>query len=277
MDLIEDKAPAATQRCSEAMMSRKREGWPSRFTLIVTVMLLVFGSVVHAKELLSEQPAQPQLETFLPDGYQVDKFLRHDFDNKGYRQYVVAISNHINSEQSLMLLFLEHNGTWFVKDKAQIHPAASQDSGTMFDQPNYFDGMALSKVDTQTLILFESVASFGGSGASFFFDFYQIHNGRLVLVKTFNHARMEQTYFCIFNGAVYDAVLVNIKGKKVGKSFVHTYYLDVTKFTFDGVNFVALGHERMREKQGNWTMADSYRFISVYKAVQSGEIFAQPH
>ena len=259
-------------------MNCNRGGWPSRFTLIVTGMLLVLGSDwFHAKRLPSEQSGQPRLEAFLPDGFQVDKVLRHDFANKGYRQYVVAISNHMNSEQPLMLLYLEHNGTWFVKDKAQIHPAASRDSETMFDQPNYIDGLVLSKVGTQTLILFESVASFGGSGANFFFDFYQIHNGRFALVKTFNHERMEQTYFCIYNGAVYDAVFVNIKGKKVGKSFVHTCYLDVTKYTFDGVNFVALGQERMREKQGNWTMADSYRFISVYKAVQSGEIFAQPH
>jgi hypothetical protein len=260
------------------MMSRNRRTWPSCLALILIGMLLLSGSDwVHAKRLPSDQSGRPRLEAFLPGGFQVDKVLHHDFSNEGYKQYVIAISNHMNTEQPLMLLYLEHNGTWFVKDKVQIHPTASRDSETMFDQPNYIDGLVLSKVGTQTLILFESVASFGGSGANFFFDFYQIRNGHFVLVKTFNHERMEQTYFCIYTGAVYDAAFINIKGTKVGKSFVHTYYLDVTKYTFDGVNFVALGKERMREKQGNWTMADAYRFISVYKAVQSGEIFAQSH
>jgi hypothetical protein len=105
------------------------------------------------------------------------------------------------------------------------------------------------------------------------FDFYQIRRGRLVLVKAFHHVRMEQTYFCVDQGAVYDATFHDIKGPKVGRSFVHTYYLDVVKYTFDGADFVAAGHERLREKQGNWTKADDYRFVSVCKAVRSGEVF----
>ena len=225
-------------------MSGNRGVWALCFTLVVAGIFLLLGSdwVLAIRPSPAEQSGQPRFEAFLPDGFQVDKVLRHDFANKGYAQYILAISDHIHLEQPLMLLYLDRKGTWFVKDKMQIHPRVSRDAEGMFEQPNYFNGLALAKVGSETLTQFASVASFGGSGAVFFFDFYRIRGGQLVLVKTFQHERMEQTYFCIDNGAVYDATFVNVKGKKVGKSFVHTYYLDVTKYTFDGVQFVTLGH-----------------------------------
>jgi hypothetical protein len=236
----------------------------------LTALYLVIAGVGATAQARDQKP---DFEKLLPDGYQVDKTIRHDFSGEGYAQYVVAVSDHINLEQPLILLYLERDGAWIVKDKALVHARGERGSDASFEQPNYFGDLALEKTGSGPLILLRSVASSGGSGAAFFFDLYQVREGRLVLLRTFRHGRMEQTYFCLDKGDVYDAAFVDIRGPKVGRSFVHTYYLEVTRYAFDGVGVVAVGRERLREKQGNWTRADDYRFVSVCRALRSGEIF----
>jgi len=52
-------------------------------------------------------------------------------------------------------------------------------------------------------------------------------------------------------------------------------YLQVTNYTFDGREIRPAGSERMREQQGNRYLQDKYWFISVVKALQNKEIFAE--
>ena len=86
---------------------------------------------------------------------------------------------------------------------------------------------------------------------------------------------MERYYFALYKDTVFDADLVCRRGKRHGRSFVHTCYLDVKKYAFDGRSITAIGSERLHESQGPWFLSDSYRFMSVQKALEQGEIFGE--
>jgi hypothetical protein len=125
------------------------------------------------------------------------------------------------------------------------------------------------------LILLRTVLSGGGSGSLNFFDFYRVERNKLVLVRGFSHERMEQTYFAVYQHAIYDAEKVCTRGEKHGNAYVYTCYLQVTKYAFDGRKIRPVGSERIREQRGNRFLTDKYWFISVLRALQKKEIFAQ--
>ena len=63
--------------------------------------------------------------------------------------------------------------------------------------------------------------------------------------------------------------------RKHGKAYLYTCSLQVTKYGFNGEEIRAVGSERMREQTGNRFLSEKYWFISVLKALQKKEIFAQ--
>jgi hypothetical protein len=65
------------------------------------------------------------------------------------------------------------------------------------------------------------------------------------------------------------------QGEKHGNAFVYTCYLQVTKYEFDGQEIRPVGSGRMREQRGNRYLGEKYWFVSVLKALQTNEIFAQ--
>ena len=97
---------------------------------------------------------------------------------------------------------------------------------------------------------------------------------KLERVKSFVHGRADLPYFTLYENAAYNAELACKRGAKHGKAYVYTCYLQVTKYVFDGEALRAVGSERMRERQGNRFLNERYVFISVRKALQKGEIFA---
>jgi hypothetical protein len=130
-------------------------------------------------------------------------------------------------------------------------------------------------VGTRKLILLRTTVFGGGSGSLQYFDFYDIQAGKLSLIKSFAHGRFESYYFALYQNNVYDAELVCQRGERQGKSFVYTCYLQVARYDLDGRTFVQTGTERMAERRGNRFLEDSYRFLSVEKALRNGEIFAR--
>ena len=96
---------------------------------------------------------------------------------------------------------------------------------------------------------------------------------RLLSSIHFGHGRMERCYFAAYENSVYDAELVCKRGERRGKSFVYTCYLQVTRYGSDGQSLVQTGAQRLGEKKGNRFLGDSFRFMSVEKALKTGEIF----
>jgi len=173
-----------------------------------------------------------------------------------------------------MLLLVATGGKIVVEDRVILHNDTN--TGKFWDgPPNYFSGLTREMVGGSDLFLIRSVLSGGGSGSLHYFDFYRPEKKKLLLVKSFSHQRMEQTYFAVYRNAVYDAECICTRGQKHGNAYVYTCYLQVTKYAFDGQTIRPVGSERMREQRGNRYLQDKYWFIPVLKALQKNEIFAQ--
>jgi hypothetical protein len=208
-----------------------------------------------------------ELRLFIPDGYQSAKVLRYDLARKGYSQYLVALSdgNSADPQKPITLLYIDWDKKWYVKDKEVI--TNSDYMG------NYYGDMRIETIGQTNLLYVYSYYSDGGSGSTHYYRFYSIEEGKLSLLKAFEHSRMERLYFCIWNNAIYDSELVKQRGEKKGNAFVYTCYLNVTKFTCDGKAIVALGAQRLREKQGNRFLDEQYWCMSVQNALKKGEVF----
>jgi hypothetical protein len=205
----------------------------------------------------------------IPDGYKVGQVVTFDFAGKGYPQYVVAItdSNADEPEKPVKLLYVDWDKRWHVQDTASIHSDAD-------DPPtNFIDSMTIETIGQAKVLYVHSYWSAGGPGAGHFYGFYTVEKGKLSLLKEFVHSRMMRLYFCLMNHSIYDAVLVKKRGEKHGKSYVYTCYLDVTKYTCAGKAIIAVGSEKLREKQGNRFLDEKYWCMSVCTAIKQGEVF----
>ncbi len=200
------------------------------------------------------------------------------------KQYLFGLSDEIADFNDLMniparapmLILAESDHGLVVHDRVHIEPA---DGGGPSDmpaglQPNYFIAMSEQEVGAATLYLVTSRWFGGGSGSADFFDFYRVQGGHLQLLKRFMHGRMEQPYFAIYRKAIYDGVLRCERGAKHGKAYVYTCRIDVTKYAYDGEAVRALATEPLRVRSGNRYLGDSYRFVSVLKALANKEVFA---
>ncbi len=224
----------------------------------------LFLAAVAAQAQLSPE----SLKEFVPQGYKVEKTISCGLKS---REYLVALDDADDAgikSKPVVLLLVAAGKKIAVEDR--VFPQKDKDGF-----PNYFDGMTIENVDGVALLLFRSISSGGGSGFQTYFDFYKIENKKLRLVKSFERGRMQRSYFAVYKNAVYDADVVCKRGEKHGKAFVYTCYLLVTKFTYDGTAFHPAGSERLHEQQGNRFLEDKYRNMSVLKALQRGEIFAQ--
>ena len=216
------------------------------------------------------------LQTLTPKGYKVEDMIACPAD-KGRPHEVLVVLSDADDEQikgrPVMLLLVTAGRQTVVRDRVIPHDSAT---GRFWDgPPNYFAGLTRENVGGGDLILLKTVLTGGGSGSLHFFDFYKLEHNKLHLVRSFSHSRMERTYFALHRNAIYDAEKVCSRGEKHGKAYVYTCYLQVTEYVFDGQTIQPARSERMREQRGNRFLEDKYWFISVLKALQKNEIFAQ--
>ena len=216
------------------------------------------------------------LRALTPEGYKVAKHIPwHTGDgDRDYRVAAFSDANEAEPAKPVTILLVGWNGRWTVHDMVRPHHAphpGAPDRGA----PNYFTEMSRVRVDSRFLILLRTTVFGGGSGSLQYFDFYDVRHQKLVLVKSFSHGRMEGYYFALHNGAIFDADLDCRRGERRGRSFVYTCFLDVKKYAFDGTNITAIGSARLHERQGPWFLSDSYRFMSVERALDKVEIFGE--
>jgi hypothetical protein len=215
------------------------------------------------------------LKKLVPEGYKVEKTIPCNSGQGAQQEHLVALSDAEEvqfKEKPVMILLVAAGKKVVVEDSVTLHNTRT--SGWP-DAPNYFTAMTRQNVGGGDLFLITSMVFGGGSGSLNYFDFYQADKKKLRLVKSFSHGRMQVPYFAVYKNAIYDAECVCTRGEKHGKAFVYTCYLQVTKYTFDGEAIRPVGSERMREQKGNRFMQDKYWFISVLKALQKHEIFAE--
>lgn len=248
--------------------------------------ILLAAAIVIQALSASAGPASPQqtsispdaLKALTPEGYRVEKTIACDTNQRGQHEHLVALAGTDDNqipEKPVMLLLVAASKKIVIEDRVTLHNDANTGKFWEDGSPNYLSGLTREKLAGGDLLLVRSMFSGGGPGSVHYFDFYRLEKKRLHLVKSFSHGRMEEPYFAAYKGAVYDAECICTRGEKRGKAFVYTCYLQVTKFAFDGETIRPVGSERMREQKGNRFLQDKYRFISVLKALQKGEIFAQ--
>jgi hypothetical protein len=259
-------------------MRKQRRFVGVRHTLLIAAVgiLSLAASAAAASNQQADLSADA-LKALVPEGYKVEKTMACGADNAAQREHLVALSDVDDLQikaKPVMLLLVAVGKKIVVEDSVTLHNDA-RTSEFWSGPPNYFSGMTREKVGGGDLILVASTLSGGGSGFLTYFDFYRPEKKKLRLVKSFSHGRMEVPYFAVYKDAIYDADCVCTRGEKRGKAFVYTCYLQVTKYTFDGVAIRPVGSERMREQHGNRYLQDKYRNMSVLKALQKGEIFTQ--
>jgi hypothetical protein len=217
------------------------------------------------------------LKELTPEGYKIEKTIACEPDQSAQHEHLVALADADDQQikaKPVMLLLVAAGKKIVIEDRVTLHKGDT--TGKFGDgSPNYFTGLTTENLGGGDLFLVRSALSAGGSGSLHYFDFYRIEKKKLRLVKRFSHGRMDQTYFAVYKNAIYDAKCVCTRGEKHGKAYVYTCYLQVTKYAFDGQAIQPVGSERMREQRGNRFLEDKYRFISVLKALQKNEIFAQ--
>ena len=236
--------------------------------------LLILAAISAVAQLNAAGLSEAALKALIPDGYKVDKTI--DTGKAGAGEFLVALSD--DAENTLkghpvMLLLVTAGSKVTIEDR--VIPRDSTSTEFWKGPPNFLDGVAREKVGGGDLILVRTALSGGGSGSLHFFDFYRVDRNKLHLVRSFSHERMEQTYFAVYQNAIYDAEKVCTRGEKHGNAYIYTCYLQVTKYAFDGQTIRPVGSERMREQRGNRFLGDKYWFISVLNALQKKEIFAQ--
>jgi hypothetical protein len=246
-----------------------------RSELVPAISALLLAAI-SPLALLNAGLSEAALKALTPDGYKVEKTIARGTGNESTGEFLVALSDSIEGtikSRPVMLLLVNAGKEVTVADRVIPHDSTSSEFWK--GPPNYLDGVSRENLGGDDLILVRTVLSGGGSGSLHFFDFYRVERNKLRLVRSFSHGRMEQTYFAVYQHAVYDAEKVCARGEKHGNAYVYTCYLQVTKYGFDGQTFRPLGSERMREQRGNRFLGDKYWFISVLSALQKKEIFAQ--
>jgi hypothetical protein len=247
------------------------------FVRLGHVLLIASTAILLLPGRATADLSADALKELAPEGYKIEKTVACEPDRNAPREYLVALSD--ADEQQLaakpvMLLLVAAGKSVVVEDRVTLHNSAG--TGQFWDgPPNYFEGLTKEKVGAGDLFLISSFLSGGGPGSLHYFDCYGVERKKLRLVKSFSHGRMDRTYFAVYKNAIYDAKCVCARGEKHGKAYVYTCYLDVTKYAFDGRAIQPVGSERMREQHGNRFLQDKYWFISVLKALQTKEIFAQ--
>jgi hypothetical protein len=250
--------------------------------MLLAVALAVTLLVADASSVMGAGPVRGIAETTLsalaPEGYKAAKHIPWKAGAADVR--IVAFSDAAVSDDDIgelptrpvVLGLLVWNGKWTLRDKVLPH----YNTGTSDEQwPNYFTDLDQVEVGNRKLILLRTTVFGGGSGSLQYFDFYDIDGEKLSLVKSFAHGRFESYYFALHEKNVYDADLVCRRGERHGKSFVYTCYLQVTRYGFDGRSLVETGSEKLQERKGNRFLGESYRFMSVKRALDKGEIFAR--
>lgn len=260
---------------AETRWRTRHEVFPIRHTLLIAaVSILPLLAVAQTASTHPANLSSAALKELTPKGYKVEKTLACDEGQAAGREYLVALSDAADAEafpeKSVMILLVAAGKKAALEDSVTLR---HEGHAGVWGNPNFFSGMTKENVGGGDLFLVKSLESYGGSGSLHYFDFFRVEKKKLHLVKSFEHGRMEQTYFALFKNAIYDAEVVCKRGERRGKAFVYTCYLQVTKYTFDGQAIRPVGSERMREQQGNRYLQDKYRFISVLKALQKNEIF----
>ena len=249
----------------------------NRSELIRTIpVLLLLAAISELSQLNAAGLSQTALKALAPDGYKVEKTLALDVGTAGTGEFLVALSDIREDSikgRPVMLLLVTAGRKVTIEDR--VIPRDSTSSEFWKGPPNYLDGLTRENLGGGDLILLRTALSGGGSGSLHFFDFYRVERNKLRLVRGFSHERMEQTYFAVFQKAIYDAEKVCTRGEKHGNAYIYTCYLQVAKYAFDGQAIRPVGSERMREQRGNRFLGDKYWFISVLNALQKKEIFAQ--
>jgi hypothetical protein len=232
-------------------------------SIVVLINLLFFVFAYNAKsaeisDSLPPKLTENDLKIFIPEDYELDKFIERDFNNKGYSQYILAMSEtKINKDRydinnrPVILFYLDWDGKWKVNDSIMPHVSYythKQGGANITGGPNYVKDLKIVKLGNREIIYFKSEAFAGGSGGTYFLDFYVVENRKLKLLKTFALWSQQPGYACFYNTAFYYAKDFNIRGEKKGKSYVYTCYLEVSKYSFDGNNITLVGTELMREK-----------------------------
>lgn len=239
--------------------------------------MLLICSICAAHAAVQTADLSPAaLKMVTPDGYKVEKVL----PAPGTRnEYLVALSDvdvsHLIAERPVTLLLIAIRDNRAIVEDTVLPHAQRAASNRYRSAPNYLSGMTTENLSGGALVLVWSVLSGGGSGAEHYFDFFQTDAGKLRLVKSFVHGRMERLYLAVHKGAIYDADVQCKRGEKHGNAYVYTCTLNVTKYVFDGQAIVPVASERLRERKGNRYLSDSYRNMSILPALRNGEIFRQ--
>jgi hypothetical protein len=224
--------------------------------------------------LRAETPRTPRLSTaalklLTPAGYRVAVTAFSGLDEHGAPEFLVALADAEEDWPSrpVTLLLVRGDREAVVEDTVVLHnePPAPGEPALA---PNYCFGLSRENVGDGDLFLLKTRGAWGGSGAANYSDFFRPEKGKLRLVKSFLHGRMDNYYFTVFENAAYDAHVECARGEKHGRAYVYTCWLEVTKLRFNGTDLVPVGSERLLERKGNRYLSDSYWFISTRKELQ---------
>ncbi|HXA19753.1 MAG TPA: hypothetical protein VN380_22410 [Thermoanaerobaculia bacterium] len=153
------------------------------------------------------------------------------------------------------------------------HSDGVEIAGTDSLIPQYLNGISVVPVGRGSLLYVYTNWSRGGSGSRHYYQFFTAVSGRLMLLKTFEHERMERGYLCLTGHRIYDATLVKRRGAKNGNAYLYACFLDVTELTYDGQRILAVRSERVEERIGNRFLEESYRNMSLRSILRRGGHF----
>ena len=213
--------------------------------------------------------ARLALSKLLPPGYRTAAVLPCSLDGDRKDRFVAALTDNDpdQPERAVRLLYLAWNGGWTILDSVEI--AGTEPSLP----PQYLNGIAVVPVGQGSLLYVYTNWSGGGSGSRHYYQFFTAVSGRLVLLKTFEHERMQRGYLCLSGHRIYDATLVKRRGEKKGNAYLYTCLLDVTELTYDGQRILAVRSERVEERTGNRFLDESYWNMSLRAILRRGGHF----
>jgi hypothetical protein len=212
--------------------------------------------------------ARLALSKLLPPGYRTAAVLPCSLEADRKGRFVAALTDDDpdQPEKPVRLLYLAWNRGWTVLDSVEI-------AGTESLTPQYLNGISVVPVGQGSLLYVYTNWSAGGSGSRHYNQFFTAVSGRLVLLKTFEHERMQRGYLCLSGHRIYDAKLVKRRGQKKGNAYIYACFLDVTEFTYDGQRILAVRSERVEERTGNRFLDESYWNISLRSILRRGGHF----
>ncbi len=248
-------------------------GRRSMRTLILGV-LLVLAPTLCASAVDMPAAAKPiadALPGLTPDGYTVTSVLplTGTADRNLFVVGLSDINRDVPTRAATLLLVARRQPHPVLEDNVTLHDPC----GSACYTPNYLGRVNEENVGTGRLLFVWSAGSAGGSGASHYYDFYRVENGKLRLVRSFKHGRMDRFYFAIYKNAIYDSEVECKRGEKHGRAYIYTCGFKVTKYLYDGNSIAAVASETCRARQGNRYLGEEYRTMSVRSALQQGEVF----